>query len=307
MRNDPEPPGDYVQRVNLAIDHILHNLDQPLSLAVVAHAAGFSEFHFHRVFKSLVGETLNEFIKRVRLERALRLLSFGPARSLTDVALECGFQSSSDFSRSFKKAYGVPPSKFDLESFRAERREQWQASTADASTRHLLDRLPPGENPDGFEVKLRRLPARDVVYIRVPDSYRPEAAPAATERLVSWAEERGLADGQWLGYMWDDPEIVPLEKCRYDVGLVIPEGVEVPRVGGEVGHLRFPPMLVAELEVRGPIDLEMRAIDWLYGTWLPRSEYVPAAQPGFECWLGRPYAQGFEHFEIAAHLPVERR
>ena len=307
MRNEREHPEDYVQRVNRALDHILRNLDQPLSLAVVAHAAGFSDFHFHRVFKSLVGEMLNEFIKRVRLERALRLLSFGPARSLTDVALECGFQSSSDFSRSFKKAYGVPPSQFDLATFRAERREQWQDSTADASTRHLLDRLPPGENPDGFEVSLRRIPARDVVYIRVPNSYRPDAAPLATERLVSWAEERGLADGEWLGYMWDDPEIVPHEKCRYDVGLVIPEGDEVPAVAGEVGHLRFPPLLVAELEVRGAIDLEMRALDWIYGTWLPRSKHVPAPQPCFGAWFGRPYAHGFEHFELALQLPVEPR
>ncbi len=31
-----------------------------------------------------------------------------------------------------------------------------------------------------------------------------------------------LADGQWLGYQWEDPEIVPLEKCRYDVGVEVP-------------------------------------------------------------------------------------
>jgi len=62
---------DYVKRVNRAIDHIVRNLAGPLSLDEVSEAAGFSPFHFHRVFKSLLGETLNQFVKRLRLERAL--------------------------------------------------------------------------------------------------------------------------------------------------------------------------------------------------------------------------------------------
>lgn len=127
MRTQPETPEgtslDYVERVNRAIDYILCNLDQPLQLEVVARVAFFSPFHFHRVFQSLLGETLNHFVKRLRLERALFILSHGRERSLTDIALECGFASSSDFSRSFKQRYGVPPSAFDVRTFRAHRRD----------------------------------------------------------------------------------------------------------------------------------------------------------------------------------------
>lgn len=306
MRIDSESSHEaslgYLERVNRAIDHVRRHLDQPLKLEVVAREAGFSPFHFHRVFRSLVGETLQQFVKRMRLERALSLLSHEPGRSLTDIALACGFGSSSDFSRSFKQRYGVPPSVFDVEVFRSQRREEWQAAIADPEHRHLLDRLPPGENPDGFEVELRRLPRRYVAYIRVPDSFRPGAVKSAMERLVAWAEERGLADGQWLGYMWDDPEIVAHEDCRYDVGL------EVPHVEpeGEIGRFEFPPMLVAQVEVRGSIDLEMRALDWLFRTWLPSSGYVPADQPSFEAWIGRPFAHGEEHFELHGQVPVER-
>ena len=79
---------DYVQRVNRAIDYILHNLEHPLKLEVVAKAACFSPFHFHRIFRSLLGETLSQFVKRLRLERALSMLSRGSRRSLTDIALE---------------------------------------------------------------------------------------------------------------------------------------------------------------------------------------------------------------------------
>jgi AraC family transcriptional regulator len=298
----PDPSFTYVQRVNRAVDYVLANLDGSLKLDVVASAAGFSPFHFHRVFQAAMGETLNHFVKRVRLDRSLKIISHDPARSLTDIALDCGFSSSSDFSRSFKQRFGVPPSAFDVEHFRKQRREEWLAAIADPQVRHQLDRLPAGENPDGFEVTLRRLPRRTAAYIRVPDPFRPDVVAQAAARLVAWAEARGLADGQWLGYMWDDPEIVAHPDCRYDVGLV----VEDMTPEGEVCRFDFPAMQVAEVELRGGIDLEQRAIDWLFRTWLPKSGYVPTDQPCFEAWIGRPFEHGYEHFELFMHVPVER-
>ena len=72
---------------------------------------------------------------------------------------------------------------------------------------------------------------------------------------------------------------------------------------GEVSRLVFPAMQVAEVEVRGGLDLELRAMDWLYGTWLPASPFVPANQPCFEAWIGRPFAHGAEHFGLCVQLP----
>jgi AraC family transcriptional regulator len=63
-------------------------------------------------------------------------------------------------------------------------------------------------------------------------------------------------------------------------------------------------MRVAELVIRGDIQLEVRALDWLYQTWLPNSGYVPDDHPAFEAWIGRPFAHGPSHFELACQLPV---
>lgn len=292
---------DYVARVNRAIDHIVQHLAEPLQLEDVARVACFSPFHFHRIFRSLVGETLAAFVKRVRLERAVVQLSHRPGATLTEIALACGFSSSSDFSRSFRAHYGVPPSAFDVERFRASRREQLQRAATPPGEEHRLQRLPAGENPDGFAVVVRRLPARRVAYIRVTKPYEGPGVLEAIATLRAWAEPRGLAEGQWLGYQWDDPEVVPLERCRYDVGLELPEGVAVE---GAVGVMRFPAMSVAEVEIAGTVELEMRAIDWMYRTWLPSSGYAPASQPCFEAWNGAPFGHGMEHFELRMHLPV---
>jgi len=292
----------YVERVNRAIDHVVSHLGEPLRLKEVSRAAMLSPFHFHRVFRALVGVTLAEFVKRLRLERALFMMSHTRRASLTTIALDCGFSSSSDFSRCFRQRFGAPPSTFDIKGWRDAHRSELQAMVPGSVERPRLERLPAGHNPDGFRVRIRDLPARTVAYIRVRNPYRGDAVVKATQRLVTWAERNSLAHGQWLGYQWDNPEITPLESCQYHTA------VEAERFTpkGEIGRFRFPPMVVAQVEVRGGIDLELRALQWLFGVWLPKSGYVPDDHPCFEAWIGRPFAHGFERFEIHAQLPVRQ-
>lgn len=124
----------------------------------------------------------------------------------------------------------------------------------------------------------------------------------AYRTLAAWAERNGFAGGQWLGYQWDDPEVTSLEDCRYYAAVEAPEFTPE----GEVGRHRFPPMTVAQVAIRGGVDLELRALRWLYGSWLPRGGYLPDDHPCFEAWIGRPFAHGMEHFEILIQLPIRR-
>lgn len=292
----------YIERINRAIDHIVDRLGEPLRLGDVARAARLSPFHFHRVFQALLGETPADFVKRLRLERALGMMAHARSESLTSIALACGFASSSDFSRCFKQRFGVPPSRFELDGWRAAHGDALAATIPGGFERPCLERLLPRSNPDQFRVRIRDLPARTVAYIRVSRPYEGDAVLKAIERLMAWAERLGYADSQWLGYQWDNPEITSLEDCRYYVAVVAEEFV--PK--GEIGRFEFPPMVVAEVEIRGDIHLELRALQWIYGSWLPRSGYVPDDQPGFEAWIGRPFAHGYETFAIRAQIPIRR-
>lgn len=279
---------DYVNRVNRAIDHVTRHLAQPLKLEEVARVAAFSPFHFHRVFRAMTGETLLEFVKRTRLERALYLMSHG-RRSLTDLALEVGFNSSSDFSRSFKARFGVSPRNFNLTQWRATHGQQLEPA--------------PRISDENFAVTVRELPPRRVAYLRVFQPYEAGRVKRAVAKLVAWAQARGLAGGQWLGSQWEETDLVPLDRCRYDLGVEVPEGVTL---GDDVGEQRLPAMTVVELPMQGDVALETRAFDWLYGVWLPRSGYSPAHQPAFEAFDGVPYAHGDAHFSLRIQLAVER-
>ena len=298
---------DHRDRVNRAIDLIRRNLEQPLKLEVVARTACFSPFHFHRIFQSLIGESPNEFVKRLRLERALTLIwqknwASRSQSSLTDIAFACGFHSSSDFSRCFRQSFGVMPSRFDIAAFLLQRRKVWQSALQSPNHSPFLNRLHGEKNLDRFAVRLRHLSPRSVAYVRVHDPLREGASLSAATHIVQWAERHGLSDGQWLCYMWDKADITAHEKWCYDVGLVVPE--KTPR--GEVSRIEFPAMEVAEIEIRGGVELEVRALDWLYGTWLPSSGFVLSDQPTFEAWIGRPFADGTRHVEYLNQLPIVR-
>lgn len=79
---------------------------------VISRTAGFSQYHFHRIFKAMVEKTINEYVRRLRLERAAILLGHNPFRSITEIALDCGFSSSSNFPRAFKEHFGMSASRW---------------------------------------------------------------------------------------------------------------------------------------------------------------------------------------------------
>jgi len=132
LRIDPDQRDDatqhYIERMNRAVDYVMQHLESNIKLDDVAAAAHISPFHFHRIFKALFGETLNQFIKRVRLERSLKLLAHNKSKNLTHIATASGFNSLSDFSRSFKQRYGVAPRDFDLQDLKDQRREELQTA-----------------------------------------------------------------------------------------------------------------------------------------------------------------------------------
>ena len=102
----------YEARINRVIDYIVADPAREFTLDELAGAAPFSRFHFHRIFAALVGETLQAFIRRLRMDRAANMLAFAPDVSVTDVAMSCGFSSSQNFARAFRERFGMTPSEY---------------------------------------------------------------------------------------------------------------------------------------------------------------------------------------------------
>ncbi|GAA3513660.1 AraC family transcriptional regulator [Aquimarina addita] len=103
---------DYIHRINKALYFIDTHLDSELSLAIVAEVAHYSPYHFHRVFKAVVNETLHTYITRKRIEKAASILFRRKEVSISELSFQYGFKSNSSFTRTFKKTYGISPTQF---------------------------------------------------------------------------------------------------------------------------------------------------------------------------------------------------
>ncbi len=99
------------RRVLRGRDFLLSSLDQPVRLKDIARAACLSSFHFHRVFKETFGMTPQKYLAIQRLERAAYLLRH-TGRTVTEITLESGFQSSGSFSSLFSRHFGVSPTEY---------------------------------------------------------------------------------------------------------------------------------------------------------------------------------------------------
>lgn len=101
---------NWAQRMNLAIEYIESNLNQPLSIDDVAQQAFCSKYHFHRMFFASFNTTCAEYIRRRKLTlAAVKLLSSNV--SILNVALEYGYASPNAFTRAFRNIHGINPSK----------------------------------------------------------------------------------------------------------------------------------------------------------------------------------------------------
>lgn len=102
---------ELVRRLHQARDFMRAQLASPLALSDIAREACLSPFHFHRSFRSFFGETPHQYVLRLRLEYAADRLRQS-RQSITDIALDAGFDSPAHFSRAFKRRFCCTPQDF---------------------------------------------------------------------------------------------------------------------------------------------------------------------------------------------------
>jgi AraC family transcriptional regulator len=296
--------------MNRVVDYIQNHLADPLDLEQLASVACFSPFHFHRLFRGWMGETLQAFVHRLRLERAAQCLVFDPFRSISDIASECGFSSSGSFARAFKHAFGVPAGEWRrrkiCETNRKQceaREEAFPAFSKEAETRTRHEENPMTKLP--FQVRVQRLAPETVAYIRHVGPYKGDAAlfRRLFGQLFAWAGPRGLMgpEPRHLSLFQDNPNLTPAARQRLEVALVVPPGTAP---GGEVGVRAIEGGLYATARVR--VLLEDYAAQWdaLVGGWLPASGYQPDHRPAMEFYLNNPEADPEGRYHVEICLPL---
>jgi AraC family transcriptional regulator len=294
----PRANGDYAQRIDRVIDHLRANLDRPVKLAELAEVACFSEFHFHRIFTAVSGETLNHFTNRLRLEKAARLLRYTD-KSVTDVALDCGFSSSATFSRAFRTGYETSPSEFRKSGGKIKKSKIRKALAPEDEYGLPMSAE---EKRAAFPVRLVDIPAREVAYMRVKNAFDIDRTLAAFAKVIDWAKSEDIfSEGTLFGMTVDDPHVTPKHLYRYEICFAPASRFAC---GPGMSKMEMPARRYAVVTVAGDLDVVATAWDYLYRDWLVHSEFEPEHAPALEVFLNKESALDWSHCELELCLPV---
>lgn len=288
---------EYRSRINRVLDYIEKNIDREFTLDELAGIAFFSKYHFHRIFTSIMGETLFDFIQRTRIEKAAYMLINDRNRTVTSITYDCGFSSHALFTRTFRKYFGMSPSQWRKEKSNLSQ-AAGNGSQAESNPGEAARSVPVyveytenstywrfTMNTEHQTVEVKDLPETTVAYVRHIGPYKGDAKlfESLFGKLCGWAGPRNLIgnDAKFIVVYHDNPDITAENKLRISVSLVVPASTEV---SGETGKMTIEAGKYAVSRFRVSQDEFQEAWSWVYGTWLPQSGYQPEDRPCFEMY-----------------------
>ena len=291
-----------------AVARVVASLDQALDLERLARAAALSPFHFHRIFRGMVGETPLELHRRLRMERAAHAL-LDDAASVTTIALDAGYDSHEAFTRAFRSFYGCSPSEFRQDGAlqRAGCERPPQIEIAARSSIHFDPRATTDtvirfmEGATNMDVEIKQMPAMRVAATRHVGPYN--RISEAFARLGELAGRAGLIAGKptMIALYYDDPEVTPEAELESDAAIVVSEKAELPT--GLHEH-RLPAGRYACTVHLGSYEQLGDSWSRFMGQWLPESGERMGEGTSFEIYVNDPSEVPTAQLRTELYLPL---
>lgn len=292
----------YRRRMLTVLAHIQDNLDEELTLEGLAGIAGFSPYHFHRIFLGMTGETIGAHIRRLRLTRAAYRMEFTDM-SVTDAGMEAGYEAPEAFSRAFKAHFGEAPSRF-RELSRLRRKERVAALFP--FPEDFLNHNQTGAI--AVDVIIGRKEAVRVACVRATGPYR-ESSMEAWNKMIAWAGPKGLFGPQtrFIGVGHDDPGATTPDLIRYDACVTVGSEFQLGADDTDGFITEIPGGEYATVVHKGPYELLERTYMWLYGEWLPKSGREASPKPCHEVYLNSPQSTPPEELLTEINVPLAEK
>ncbi|MEE9913065.1 MAG: AraC family transcriptional regulator [Deltaproteobacteria bacterium] len=281
--------------LNRAADYIQDHFADDLSLEKLAAVAHYSKYHFHRLFREHFGETVNDRIRRVRLEHAVDRLATELNATVDEIASSCGFSSSQNFARTFKAQFGFPPTSV--------RKHPGHTIIGKSASRGNKTK-----NQTPLDVEIREWPSCLVACIRAIGPYHSESTDRATdraiERLFQWAAAAGYVDSsaRLMGVYWSDFETTPPHECVFDACLTVPASA---KGSGDVRIQTLPGGKLAVLHIEDSWDQIPAQRKRLFREWLPASGCIRDKRPFFFIYYNNPHMNRRKLAIMDMCLPIE--
>ncbi|WP_151172747.1 AraC family transcriptional regulator [Pseudoalteromonas ruthenica] len=301
---------EYKKRIERVIQYIETHLTEKISLADVAKVSHFSPYHFHRIFTGVIGETVNDYIARRRLERAANLLIFKDQLTVTEIALACGFSSSANFAKAVKLHFGFTPSQIRNPE-KVKNSKIGKIFSKYGKDFHPRDLYPAHITNEvmiktkskdiNMNVEIKDLDTQRVCTLASQRGYEPESIYNAWDKIIEWATNNGIKadEQQRFAFAFDNPTVTPEDRCRYSASIVVGENVSIkpPFSPSEIPKGKY-----AVAYFKGSPEETIQAQLGIYSDWLPNSGVEPDNFPMLERYLNDARVDGYVEMEIYVKL-----
>lgn len=289
MPTKEETRIDYLQRVNKVLLYINEHLAENLDIESLSHISNFSAFHFHRIMKAHLRESLGSYIQRLRLDKAANQLLF-TKESISDIATNVGYESPAAFSKAFNKRFDISPTDY---------RENISSYKLKTEFLHLNKTFKIME----LKPKIKDIKPKKVIYVNTIGPYMGDGIGKAWDILCSFAKKKHLFgfNTEFIGVSYDDPKITDQDKLRYDACVTVRKEVEPE---AEVGYKLIQGGKYAIFRHVGPYDKFEETYDYIFSKWLPESGLELSDNPCFEKYLNDPEKTDPEHLKTEIYVPI---
>lgn len=241
--------------INKSIEYILQHIDEDISIEDVANHCNFSKYHFSRMFKEETGVSIYAFIKRIKMDQSAVSLKVEKDKTITDIGVNYGY-SSSNYSSAFSKQYSICPVEF--------RKAMNSTGVANPFCPSEYNTFKSFEHYNE-NIIIQNLADFKVIYEKYIGSYSEIGVNwySFMERYKTYIKPDTLL----IEKSYNDPSITQLDKCIYDLCIIVDEEVDLKNVttikGGKFAVYRF----------NGFIHDIFVTFLGIFNIWLPRCGY----------------------------------
>ena len=293
----------YEEAILSTLIHIQTHLESDLNLEMLAERVGFSAYHYHRIFREIIGEPVKEYVRRLRIERAAYRLKVSE-ETILHIALDAGFKTHESFTRAFTRQFHITPNEFRNNFLRASRERKKQAQP-----KYITDYKVTAK-PTSRQVRLEHVRPIIVAFVRHVGPYdklldTDSPMSVLWDELFAWGNANKLinADSLLIGIPQDDPSITPPEKQRFDVCVQIPE---FRNPSGHIGCQTISAGMFGVSRHYGSFDNLAEAYLHIYDSLVTTGKYNLRTQTPFEVYSYSQVKGDIRIHFTDVYLPVEK-
>ncbi len=302
---NPNLKEDYLIRINRVFDFIDNNLHSDLSLDKLSAIAFFSPFHFHRIFKFITDETLNQYVKRKRIEKSASDLLHQNTKTI-EIAYKYGFKDKSSFSRAFKKQFGISPTEFKKQNpnkhskIRQLKSKNGQLYPDKEKYICIINNLKTWIKMNA-QIEVKETPELTVAAVTHTGI---DGIEMAFEKLIKWATPKGLLknpEAKLGRVFFDSFKITPAHKVRMHIFLTTNEPFETEGVITR-SLIKRGKCIVGRFEIK-PMEFE-KAWTSLF-LWMNENGYKKSEENPFEIYHNHYMDHPENKFIVDLFIPIE--